>query len=338
MARVADWRQRAGLMEVEAGWQRLDGQLNEMLKAREELRDSLAQVSRRIEESQERVHRLEEVMARVTQELRGSPLEDVSQLASKGEEIEVRIGQITGDLALCERDRDEAAKEIKALETEQHQAAIADGVAHKSQARLELVRSVKSALAEIFEIRSAEMRERLDHKVKEVFAAITTKPFEPELGTDFELKLFQKTTAGRLSVPKSTGENQILSLSFVAAVSEIAREIRLERSETEGDLGDAGSYPIVMDAAFGSLDENYQEEVSRVLANMAPQLVVLVSKSQGLGKVISVLEPSVQRMAVVVTHSSNKVHELEEIELRGHKYPYVVTKQDADWSELKEIR
>ncbi len=54
---------------------------------------------------------------------------------------------------------------------------------------------------------------------------------------------------------------------------------------------DAGTYPIVMDAAFGSLDQDYQEAVSRALAKMAPQLVVLVSKSQGLGKVVTELLP-----------------------------------------------
>lgn len=48
---------------------------------------------------------------------------------------------------------------------------------------------------------------------------------------------------------KSTGENQILSLSFVASVSKIAQEVRQERS-IEDDSEDWGEYPIVMDATL----------------------------------------------------------------------------------------
>lgn len=141
-----------------------------------------------------------------------------------------------------------------------------------------------------------------------------------------------------LAVPKSTGENQILSVSFVAAVSELAREIRAEH-RAEGELpGDAGTYPIVMDAAFGSLDQNYQREVSRALAQMAPQLVVLVSKSQGLGQVVSELRPYVSHLGVIVTHTTSTADAYEDIELDGNAYPYIRSSAETDHAELKVIK
>lgn len=336
--RVRDWRARAGLAEVEAGWQRLEGQVGELQKSRAELIVRLQAATSRIDDAQAKVHRGEERLAQLDTQLKGSPMTDVKVLATKRMDLDGLIDEATTKVALAERDRDSAIEQIGKLESEQKKAAVTDALAQKSQKRLDLVRSVKGALEEILEIRSNDMRDRLDAKVKKVFAAITTKPFEPELSTDFELKLYQATSQGRLSVPKSTGENQILSLSFVAAVSELAREVKKERAEAGESKEDWGTYPIVMDAAFGSLDENYQEEVSRVLANMAPQLVVLVSKSQGLGTVLSVLESKVNRMGVVVTHSSNTVHDPEEIVLEGRTYPYVMTKEDSNWSELKAVR
>lgn len=335
---VSDWRERAGLAAVEAGWQRLQLQAEDASKARDDLRARLRELIVRTSDAQQLFYRAEEKRARAAKQLKGSPLTDVNALSAKREDLDAQIERASSAAAIAERDRQTSNASLSKLEGEQTKAAVADALAQKAQDRLNLVRSVKAALEEILEIRSRDMRDRLDAKVKQVFAAITNKPYVPELSTDFELKLFQATDQGRISVPKSTGENQILSLSFVAAVSELAREVRREKDEHGGGLGDLGTYPIVMDAAFGSLDETYQEEVSRALAGMAPQLVVLVSKSQGLGTVLSVLESKVHRLGIVVTHSSNEVRDPEEIELEGRNYPYVTTKDQADWSELKEIK
>ena len=119
-------------------------------------------------------------------------------------------------------------------------------------------------------------------------------------------------------------------------MSELAREIRMGR-HAEGDSAtDAGTYPIVMDAAFGSLDDNYQEAVSDVLAKMSPQLIVLVSKSQGLGRVLPQLMPFISHLGVIETHTTAGGNVNEDIELRGQTYPYVRF-AESDHAELKVI-
>jgi DNA sulfur modification protein DndD len=200
------------------------------------------------------------------------------------------------------------------------------------------VHAVQSALQEILVIRSEDMRNRLDAKVKKVFADITIKPYTPVLSEDFELGLFQDVNGVLLPVPKSTGENQVLSLSFVAAVSELAREVTAGRAPDGVASADAGMYPIVMDAAFGSLDENYQREVSRALAKMAPQLVVLVSKSQGLGKVLGELSPHLSHIGVIETHTTRSGEMSEQIPLEGADHSYIVADAESDYAQLKVIR
>jgi DNA sulfur modification protein DndD len=123
----------------------------------------------------------------------------------------------------------------------------------------------------------------------------------------------------------------------VAAVSKLAREIRKERRAEGPSADDAGIYPIVMDAAFGSLDQNYQREVSRALAQMAPQLVVLVSKSQGLGQVVQELQPYVSHLGVIVTHTTVDQDVSDDIELAGVAHPYVRSSAQADHAELIEV-
>jgi DNA sulfur modification protein DndD len=336
--RVTDWRQRAGLQMVETAWQQLSGQITQLSSARQELHESLQSAVKRITAERDRVTRLEEAKSELDGQLNDPGREDVQQLESKRRDLEARIGVKRERIGVVRSAIEQIQRELEQKKTERSRAEVTDELAAKARARSDLVQAVRRALDEILEIRKEDMRNRLDAKLKDVFAKITIKPYVPSLSQDFELALYQDVNGVELPVLKSTGENQILSLSFVAAVSELAREIRAER-RAEGDLpADAGTYPIVMDAAFGSLDQNYQREVSRALAQMAPQLVVLVSKSQGLGHVVGELKPYVSHLGVIVIHTTSTRKAAEDIELDGVAYPYVRPSADADYAELRAIK
>ncbi|MEV0156003.1 AAA family ATPase [Micromonospora sp. NPDC050686] len=335
---VRDWRQRAGLQAVETAWQQLSGQMAPLSGARLELQESLQTIIKRISTERDRVARLEEQMSELDGQLKDSRLEDVQQLENKRLDLDSRIGVKRERIGSVKSSLEQTQKDIVQKTTERSKAEVTDELAAKARARSDLVQSVRRALEEILAIRSEDMRKRLDAELKSVFGQITIKRYMPRLSEGFELTLYQDVDGVELPVPKSTGENQILSLSFVAAVSKLARQIRKER-RAEGHLSeDGGTYPIVMDAAFGSLDQNYQREVSRALAQMAPQLVVLVSKSQGLGHVVGELMPYVNHLGVIVTHTTAKGDLSDDIELDGIAYPYIRSSADADRAELKVIK
>jgi DNA sulfur modification protein DndD len=284
------------------------------------------------------VSRLEETLSELDGQLRDGRLENGPQLESKRLDLDRRIAVKRERIGAVRSALVQIQKEIEQKTAERSKAEVTDELAGKARARSDLVQKIRRALEEILEIRKEDMRTRLDAKLKDVFGKITIKSYVPRLSPKFELSLYQSVNGVELPVPKSTGENQILSLSFLTAVSQLAREIRTER-RAEGDQPvDAGIYPIVMDAAFGSLDQNYQREVARTLAQMAPQLVVFVSKSQGLGHVVSELTPHISHLGVIVTHTTNALKASEDVELEGVSYPYIRSSAETDFAELKVIK
>jgi DNA sulfur modification protein DndD len=335
--RVLEWRQRAGLQAVETAWQQLRGQMTPIDGARKDLHESLQGIVKRVSTEGERVSKLEERISELDGQLKDTRLEGVQELESKRLDLDRRIGIKQQSVGSVKAGLAQIQKDIEKRSTERSRAQVTDELATKARTRSDLVLSVRRALEEILVIRSEEMRRRLDAELKEVFGKITIKRYIPRLSDTFELGLFQIVGGVELAVPKSTGENQILSLSFVAAVSKLAREVRKERRAEGPAAQDAGIYPIVMDAAFGSLDQNYQREVSRALAQMAPQLVVLVSKSQGLGQVVTELHPYVSHLGVIVTHTTVDQDMSEDIELAGVAHPYVRSAAEADHAELIEV-
>lgn len=334
---VKDWRQRAGLQAVETAWQQLSGQIPPLSAARDELRESLGLLMKRIGAERGRVSRLEESKSELDGKLRDSRMEDVQALETKRMDLDGRLGIKQQRVGAVKADLERIAKDIDQKTKERSRAEVTDVLAAKARARSDLVQSVKQALEEILAIREDDMRRRLDTELKAVFRSITHQNHVPTLSKGFELSLHKDVNGVELPVPKSTGENQILSLSFVAAVSKLAREIRKDRRAEGQPAEDAGTYPIVMDAAFGSLDQDYQQAVSRALAQMAPQLVVLVSKSQGLGKVVTELMPYVSHLGVIETYTTAEGSVADDIELEGVSHPYIRAGV-SDHSELKVIK
>ena len=335
---VTGWRERAGLVEVETAWQRLGGQVEQIDAARTQLRESLVGATKRLEDATGRVEVLEDQLSERNAELEriGRLATDVGALEEKRKDLDLRIAQVELEKAARLKEIEENKSNVDSLERQLSAAEVKDEIAITARRRVATVSRVQTALEEILAIREEQMRARLDSQIKKTFKAISMKPYTPELSGDFDLGLFHESNGEKLPVGKSTGENQILSLSFVASVSKIAQEVRQERS-IEDDSEDWGEYPIVMDAAFGSLDESYQREVARALGAMAPQLVVLVSKSQGLGEVHRELEPRLNHTGVIVAHSSSNAQPPETIGLVGRQFPYFETGSDSTWSELKEI-
>lgn len=335
--RVKEWRAKAGLAEVESAWQRLRGDLSRLPEARADLREHLSEASAAVVGCQKRIRELEEQTAGLDAEIAKLPLEDVQRLETKRADLDTRIAANNREIGVLRERRQTLAADVERLMSELRKAEIKDEMATKARRRMELVQEVHTALQEILAIRQNSVRVDLDTRIKEVFRRVTRKPFYPELTSEFELTLVEEIDGVAHAVARSTGENQILSLCFVAAVSELARAYR--ESVTSGDqLIDAGgSFPLVMDAAFGSLDSNFQADISRALPMMAPQMVVLVSKSQGEGVVMRELSAHTGQYGIVVTHTTNQERDSESIDLRGRNYPYISTRSDADWTQLLEV-
>jgi DNA sulfur modification protein DndD len=136
-----------------------------------------------------------------------------------------------------------------------------------------------------------------------------------------------------MTVPKSTGENQILSLSFIGALAGYADE----QSSASSLLGPHGAaFPIVMDAAFGNLDTSYRRDIARALPDLAPQVVVLVSRAQGEGEVEAEMRSYIGRRYVIAYHTPKPDAIEETIEIDGHAHPYVV-QGSSERAELLEV-
>ncbi|MFD7641824.1 AAA family ATPase [Kitasatospora sp. NPDC059795] len=313
-------RYNAGLADVEARWVYVDGQMRNLRDERASLLTDLQQNLQDVLLVTENINQLNAERSEVERQLKGVDIQDVQRLE---ERRKIYAEKKTQALVEHQRSEDQKARLEKELDISRRNFKTQEGVSEKSrkvQRQINLVEEVRQAFVEVLTLKTEEVRERLDRKIKEVFSRIFIKSYTPEIDESFELHL--KSPAG--AAIRSTGENQILGLSFVGAVSEVAKSFHERRSGADQVIADGGGvYPVVMDAPFGSLDLTYQEEISRALPELTSQIVTLLSQSQARGRVMENLQESATSMYVLHSITPNRQAKEETIEIRNRAVPYV---------------
>jgi DNA sulfur modification protein DndD len=95
----------------------------------------------------------------------------------------------------------------------------------------------------------------LESRICEIFGQISFKAQTQRLSEKYELSLVETVAGQEVQSGASTGENQILSLSFIGSIIDLVREW----SKSGLVMGsDSSTFPMVMDSPFGSLDEIYR--------------------------------------------------------------------------------
>jgi DNA sulfur modification protein DndD len=334
-AALSERKYNAGLVDVQARWMNLRGNASRLGDARQKLLEELRSVAADVQDSENKIDRIDAEKSDIDRQLEGVDIMDVQRLEQRRKEYEAKRFAAADEHRDAKKELQEVVDEIARLNRLFRQAKTQSEEAGKLQRQVGLVNEVLEAFRRIFEVKTEEVRQELDAKVKSVFSRIFIKTAVPVLSTSFELELLNNE--GGLAAIRSTGENQILGLSFVGAVSEMAREIHDRKLKSGEDaLGEGGIYPVVMDAPFGNLDTKYQGEVASSLPKLTSQIVTLLSESQSQGQVLEHLQRAATRMYVLRSVTSKPGAEELTITINNRAVPYV-TRGDFEHTVLEEV-
>lgn len=138
-----------------------------------------------------------------------------------------------------------------------------------------------------------------------------------------------------LPVAASTGENQILSLSFIGAIIDMVRKWSKESRLVNLN---SSNFPIVMDSPFGSLDEVYRRQVAKIIPKLANQLIVLVTKTQWRNEVETEMNSYINKQYVLTYVSSKDDCQEDVIILNNQEYPLVKRSENQfEYTEIVEV-
>jgi DNA sulfur modification protein DndD len=333
---VTAYLDKAGLADVEEKVIYMGAQVDAIARQIPEFWQEVDQEQANINQNKMLLARVEDALEDIREQLLQSPGEEPRKLQSRLDEVERTIRDLTLEQGSNQQQiKDwEAQVEGLARQIEKHQ--MSENRQGRVQRQISAAEDAIERLKRVQENLGQLFRLQLEKRIQEIFGQISFTPYVPKLNEKYELILEERMAGEPSPVAASTGENQILSLSFIGAIIDRIREW------SQGKAGilmpESSVFPIVMDSPFGSLDEIYRRRVAEALPKLANQLVVLVTKTQWRGEVAEEMTNCVGRQYVLVYNSPKPDCQVDEIEIGGRIYPLVRQSPDEyEYSEIQEV-
>ena len=330
---VKNLMRKAGSSTVEETAIRMSAQVDEIDKQAVAFWEEADREQLRIQQLRENLNQVELELTNIEEQLRKDPNEEISNLQKRLDEIESKIDELNREqganhqeLSHLKISMDTLIKQISKQKQNEEKQSLA-------QRRINATQDAIERLSEVKNRQENQFRLQLEQRVQEIFSEISFTPYIPKISENYELSLVENTTGIEAPVAASTGENQILSLSFIASIIDKVRDWSEKKKMMM--VPDSSTFPIVMDSPFGSLDANSRRHIARTIPKLANQLVVLVTKTQWRIEVEEEIIDKIGKEYVLVYYSSKPNCEQDFIELHGERYSLV--RQSLNGFEYTEI-
>ncbi|MBE9139746.1 AAA family ATPase [Nodosilinea sp. LEGE 07088] len=329
---VETWLQKTGLADVQSTLYRLEGWVNQQDDQQEDFWRQVDQEQATINHCKQKLSQIETDLEDLRDQLRTSPREDIRQLQERIDEVDRK----SEDLIL-EKGRNQERVAVLSTEVTQLRKQVRDRKQNQGRQKLALQRieAAQEAIDRLKELKQNQdilFRQELQDTLSALYGEISFKAYIPRISEKYELNLVERVGNQEVLVGASTGENQILSLSFIGSVVERIRQW----SENKLVMGpDSSTFPLVMDSPFGSLDEIYRRQVAKLLPGLADQLIVMASKTQWRGEVEDEMLARIGREYVLIYNSPKDEVQGDMMQIGGETYPLI--RQSPDEFEFTEI-
>jgi DNA sulfur modification protein DndD len=329
---VEAWLDRAGIDDLEETVVRLEDRVATLENENKEFWQKVDREQINIDRARTELAQIENELDNLKGKLRTYPDDNIQNLQKRIDEIEDSVKDLLLEQGANKQQIDIFVKEIEEKNKQISKQKIKESKQALAKRRIQATQEVIDRIVEVRKRLETQFRYSLEIRVREIFSSISFTPYLPKISSDYELSLIENISGENVPVAASTGENQILSLSFIGGIIDRVREW----SQKHTLMGlDSSTFPIVMDSPFGSLDEIYRRQVAKSIPQLANQLVILVTKTQWRGEVEQEMNNYIAQEYVLVYHSPKADLEEDAIDLKGKSYPLV--KRSRDCLEYTEI-
>ena len=200
--------------------------------------------------------------------------------------------------------------------------------------RLTLAEAAAAFLTNELKGHERSARQLIQSEVSKIIKETARRDYKYKLCDDYRMELVYEDGS---MVPRSAGESQLLSLSFIAALVRYAKM----RSNANGRILIPGIVaPLILDSPFGQLDDVYREATARFVPQLAEQVVVMVSRSQGDENVLGALRAKVGAEYVLTAENTAPRGEKREevIAINGRTYPLTSYECAVDKTRVQQVK
>ncbi|GLS00438.1 hypothetical protein GCM10007859_04440 [Brevundimonas denitrificans] len=260
--------------------------------------------------------RLEQALGELDKKMAEIPSQEIAEREAARVALKRKIGEAHREMGSADNRLKQAERALADSEKRTQALVGQSARAQRFYARRDLARRGQEMLQVMLGDYETSAREQVQGSINKVLNEVARRDYRFRFGDDFSMELLYPDNH---PVPRSGGENQLMSLAFTSALIEYSRL----RSGASGEILSPGVVaPLVLDSPFGQLDAKYREATAKFITKMASQVILLVSSSQGDQTVMKALEPYIGAEYVLVSENRGDRGEKpdDQIVLRDKQY------------------
>ncbi|CAH2402993.1 AAA family ATPase [Mesorhizobium escarrei] len=307
--------------------------MSQLKDKRERAPGELDAAYRREAEARAEVARLEPLLTEISEKLVGINFGEIGERERRRNQLRSEERDKQQKVWNAEREARDAETDKLSKERELEKQVQGDAEAQIFIKRYHLCETLKGQLEKELTEDETSARRVLGASINKILAQTRRKDFRLRMSPEYGVSLVND--AGT-QLPKSGGENQLLGLAFTAALVEFAKQ----RENAEGFRLLKGTVaPLILDSPFGQLDESYRATVAQHVPQMAAQVILMVSGSQGSGGVVEALRPRVGKEFVLVRQNRAPRGErpVEIRQFRGRDFETARFDAEFDGTLIEEV-
>lgn len=224
--------------------------------------------------SKNRIQEWEDEFSSISDQIAGK--ENMHQYESELADIRVRLRDLHAKKDRLNRDDGAQKNDIERYKKIYDSLTAVSGKNREAMELIAYAETIREWLEETYKEKELTIREDLETKVNEIFERMYHGHRRVAIDTKYHVELLTTISDHEIAAGESEGSNRVKNFAFIAGLVALAKgKIKTDSSEAGINLS-SEPYPLVMDAPFSNADEIHTANISKVLPEIAEQVIMFV--------------------------------------------------------------
>jgi len=263
--------------------------------------ESLDQRYHEIFRSKMRIQEWEDELLEISDQIKGK--ENMKQYEAELSDIKSRLRDLNAKKDRLNRDDGVQKGDIDRYKKIYDSLVAVSGKNKQAMILIAYAEKIREWLSETYKEKEITIRVELESKVNEIFERMYHGHRRVTIDSKYQVSLLTTIADQEVAAGESEGSNRVKNFAFIAGLVSLAKgKIVTDGSENGMNLS-SEPYPLVMDAPFSNADETHTANISKVLPEIAEQVIMFVMQKDW-----NYAEP-VMRERVGMKYHLNKISE-----------------------------
>ena len=238
--------------------------------------ESLTSRYQEIYRSKARIQEWDDELADISVQIQGK--ESMKQYESELIDVKNRLKDQNAKKERLIRDDATLKNQIESYKKAYDSLIAVSGKNKETMLLIQYAEEILEWLSSTYKEKEAYIREELETKVNHIFEQMYHGHRRVSIDQRYQVTLLTTIEDKEVAAGESEGSNRVKSFAFIAGLVALAKEKIIANAGDEGFNLSSEPYPLVMDAPFSNTDETHTTNISKVLPEIAEQVIMFVMK------------------------------------------------------------